>query len=233
MLPDKLLFESLDALRGTGRIDPSWQLVLSVARSPVSIYREGQWVSIDPLERGANITSREGHDLLAYPVAMPEPLTLPRFLTGVRSVSAMLAITPPQLGELVFEKARWTSSGDHAVKEATQSFLETIAGAPDRWFEGAGRDRPAGGWSMWVVGTGKKEGRLAHYMCSPQRLPQSTTISLAVAALRILRGEVSARGVLPAEACFKPASFFEEAAQYARDEDREKPLLWSRFEWLD
>jgi hypothetical protein len=89
---------------------------------------------------------------------------------------------------------------------------------------------------MSVVVTGSKDGRPARSTGRLHPLVESTTIPLVVAALRILRGEVAARGVLPPEACFEPSSFFEEAARYAEDDgqkrDRGKPLVDESFEWL-
>ena len=79
-----------------------------------------------------------------------------------------------------------------------------------------------------MVATGWKDGRRARYTCWPIRLAGP----LAIATLRILRGEVSARGVLPPEACFEPIPFFEELARYRRDEDRDKPLLGEFLEWF-
>jgi hypothetical protein len=60
-----------------------------------------------------------------------------------------------------------------------------------------------------------------------------TTVSLIITALRILRGEVSQYGVLPAEACFELISFLDEASKYLREEYRGKPLLNERFDWLE
>lgn len=70
------------------------------------------------------------------------------------------------------------------------------------------------------------------YACQPMKVPISTSAVLTVASLQILRREVDARGVLPPEACFEPMSFFEETARYAKEEDRDKPLLGESFEWL-
>lgn len=39
------------------------------------------------------------------------------------------------------------------------------------------------------------------------------------------------RGVLPPEACFGPMPFFEEMAQYGKEEDRDEPLLGESLEW--
>lgn len=70
-------------------------------------------------------------------------------------------------------------------------------------------------------------------MCWPALGWDWTTVSFTVSALRILRGQVARRGVLPPEACFDLASFLKDAAQYVSDEHRGKPLLEERLEWLE
>lgn len=230
-LPFDLLLEDIDRVR-KGHVDPSLQLILNIAKGPVRLYRDGHWTDVDPRAHPVEITSPESETVTAYPMGMPEALTLPRYLPGVRSVSCLLGLSPPQVSELFLREAERISRGEATAKEATRSFLETLGTDPHRWFA-----RPAGptlrpGWRMWIVAIGWKDGKRARYACWPLRLPHSTIISLTVGILRILRGEVSARGVLPPEACFEPMRFFEEAAQYAREEDRNKPLLGESLEWL-
>lgn len=78
---------------------------------------------------------------------------------------------------------------------------------------------------------GGRTARRARYACGPARLPQATTVNLTVGVLRILRGEVSTRGVLPPEACFEPMPFFE-MAQYGKEEDRDEPCSAKRWRAL-
>lgn len=220
--------ESANEMRNTGRIDTSLQHIIHAMSGPVRIYRDGRWMDIDPAENRTDITLPEGGTAIAYPYGHSETITLPRHLPGVSDVSCLLGVSTPQLGELLFHEARRTSRGELTVKQATRSFLETIGTDPDRWLETSGGSRSVPGWRMWVVATGWKDGRRARYTCWPIRL----TGPLAIATLRILRGEVSARGVLPPEACFEPIPFFEELARYRRDEDRDKPLLGEFLEWF-
>lgn len=225
------LSQAVDELRKTGRVDTSLQQIVNAMSGPVRIYRDGRWMDIDPLENRVEITLPEGGTVTAYPVGHSEAITLPRHLPGVRSVSCVLGVSTPQLGELLLREARRTLRGEVTAREATRSFLETIGTDPDRWLKTSAGPLAAPGWRMWVVASGWKDGRRARYTCWPIRLG-GTALPLAIAALRILRGEVSARGVLPPEACFEPMLFFEEAARYRRDEDRDKPFLGEFLEWL-
>jgi len=222
--------QAVDELRKTGRVDMSLQETVNAMSGPVRIYRDGRWMDIDPLENQVDITMPEGGTVTAYPVGHSEAITLPRHIPGVRSVSCVLGVSTLQLGELLFREARRISRGELTAKDATRSFLETIGTDPDRWLKTSAGPLAAPGWRMWVVATGWKDGRRARYTCWPIRL--GGTAALTVATLRILRGEVSARGVLPPEACFEPMPFFEEVARYRRDEDRDKPLLGEFLEWL-
>ncbi len=220
--------QAVDELRKTGRIDMSLQQIVNAMSKPIRIYSDGRWVDIDAQENQVNITLPEGGIATAYPYSHSETITLPRYLPGVRSVSCMLGVSTPQLGELLLREARRISSEEITAKNATKSFLETIAKNPDRWLKTPAGPLAASGWRMWVVATGWKDGRRTRYTCWPIMLGWALT----VAVLRILRGEVSLRGVLPPEACFEPMPFFEEAAQDRSAEDRDKPLLGERMEWL-
>jgi hypothetical protein len=140
------------------------------------------------------------------------------------------------VAQLLFGEAEAISRGERSTAEATRSFLEAIATDPGRWLGTMDLTAGAEGWSMSLVATGWKDRRQARLTCRPDPLLESTTIPLTVAAVRILRGEVPARGVLPPEACFEPMPFFEEAARYAEQEEqgehRDEPLVRGSFEWL-
>lgn len=226
------LSEALEELRRTGHVDTSVHEVLSMMSAPVPVYRDGRWTAVDPLENLVEVVLPEHGTVRAYPGSASEGITLPRYLPGVRSVSAVLVVTPPQLHELIFREVRRISRDGLAPADAGRSFLETIRADPDRWLKMPEGVPPAYGRTMSVAATGWKDGRRARYTCWPDGLPSSTSIPLTIATLRILRGEVSARGVLPPEACFEPMPFFEEAAQYAKDEDRDRPLLGESLEWF-
>ena len=225
-LPDDLLREAVDRLRNSGRVDPSWQLAMNNNAGPVRLYRRGSWATVNPLDYSVEIKSPTGSIATAHPDANPEQITLPRYLPGVSNVSCVCAITPPEMSQLVHREAERVTRGEVTVEEATRSFLNTVGGDPDRWLEGS-----APGWDMWLVVTGLKNRSRGRYTCWPVRVG-STGITLAIAALRILRGEVQVRGVIPPEACFEPMSFLEEVGRNTPMEDRDKPLYGDRMEWL-
>lgn len=225
-LPDELLRQAVSELEKSGRVDSSWQLVMNNIRGPVLVYRDESWKAVDPLDHGVEIKSPQGLTLVAYPCANPEQITLPRYLPCVCNLSCVCGVSPPEMSQLVHDEAQRISRDEVTVQEATRSFLKTIGSDHGDWLKGS-----APGWDMWLVATGLKDGRRARYTCWPVGVAY-TSIPLAVTAFRILRGEVSVRGVVPPEACFEPMSFFEEVARYAPAEDRDKPFYGESMEWL-
>lgn len=226
-LPDELLREAVNAFSESGYVDSSWQLVMNNVKGPVRMYRDGSWVSVNPLEQSVEVEMPDGSTMSAYPVEAPELITIPRYVPEVRNVSCVFTITPPQMSELVYREAERISRGEVSVKEASRSFLETLAEDRERWLTG-----DAAGWDMRVVMTGRKGGRLGRYACWPVRVA-STSTPLAVAAMTILRGDVSIRGVFPPEECFEPMPFFEEVARYMPPENQDKPLYGESMKWTD
>lgn len=225
-LPDELMLEAVNAFNSSARVDSSWQLVMSNVKGPVRVYRDGSWISVNPLDHGIDLEMTDGSIKTAYPVEAPELITIPRCVPRVRNVSCVFTITPPEMSKLVYREAERISRGEVSVKEASRSFLETLARNREFWLTGK-----APGWDMRIVMTGWKDGRQARYACWPIRIA-STSIPLAVAALTILRGDVSMRGVFPPEACFEPMSFFEEVALYMPPEDQDKPLYGESMTWM-
>jgi len=222
---------SLARTREQGRVETSWDDILEVYRGPVLMYRAGDWGRVEPRENPVEVVHPSGYRITAYPVDSQEPLTLPRFLPGVKTVSTVLSLIPPPLNELYLLQGQRIAKGETDHAKAALAIMETAVADKERWLTS-----PPGypsGWLMWVSATGIKNGRRVSYMCWPAFYWDWTIVSFTVSILRILRGQVTKHGVLPPEACFKPASFFKDTEQYVRDEQRGKPLLAERFEWLE
>jgi hypothetical protein len=221
--------EQVGDLRKSGRVDTSLQCILNAMGKPARIYSDGRWMDIDAQENRVHITLPEGGTATAYPIGLSQTITLPRYLSGIRSVSVLWGVPNPQLGELMFSVARRISSGKMSAKVATVSFLETIEKDPDGWLKTPPGPLAAPRWIPWVVATGWKDGWRGRYTCWPIKFGHALT----VAALRILRGEVSVRGVLPPEACFEPQPFFDEVVALMPDPPPDGKLFDESFEWLE
>lgn len=214
--------KSLTRAREMGRVETSWDLI-ETAGGPVLTYRAGDWVRIDPLDNPVELLHPTGDKITAYPLDAPSVSTLPHYLPGVNSVSALLGMVPPQLMALFIQKGQRVASGKTGWQGAALDFFETAVADKQRW-----QTTPPGypsGWWMWALAEGYKDGRKAKFMCWPAMFLDWTSVSLVIVALHILRGEVTRRGVLPPEACFDLKSFLKEAATYVGEEHRKKPLL--------
>lgn len=55
----------------------------------------------------------------------------------------------------------------------------------------------------------------------------------ALAALKMLSGEVEAHGVLPPEACFEPTTFFQELARRWGSRPVDDNILIEKLTWLE
>ena len=216
-------------LQESGRVDPSLQMVLNMWSKPVCIYRDGRGTEVDARESGVSIALPKGGIATAYPFSHSNTITLPRYLPGMRNVSVVLGVPNPHLADLMFSKARQISSGELTAKAATQSFLETAGKNPDYWLEVPPGPHSSVWWELWIVATGWKDGRRGQY--TYWLIKGGNT--LVIAALRILRGEVSLRGVLPPEACFEPLSFFDEMASLIPDPPSDGKWFDESFEWLE
>lgn len=223
--------DALDEFRRTGRPNATWHGVFQVASRPVRLYHNREWAVVNPLDRPIDIQIPGNGRVRAYPLGTSDLVTLPRFLPRVESVSNAWCLFPPQVNELVLREGQRMAREHLSPVEAATSFFSTIAADPDRWLQ-IPPGYPARN-ETWATATGWKDGRRARYTCWPLRVPDSTSLALTLATLRILRGEVSARGVVAPEACFDPMSWFEEAGGHAKEEARDKPLLGERFDRLE
>ena len=197
----------------------------------VRTYREGRWIQVNAFESGVEVVlPQTGTPVTAFPVASPEPITLPRHMPGVKTVTSLAGVFPPELGDLWREQARLIAAGKVEASQAARSLLEAVNNDPDRLLA-----RPEGLPSVpvWLTATGVRQGHRARYACWPTAWWMSTGAVIGVAALNILRGEIGKVGVLPPEACFEPLSFFAEVARCGPEQPQDGKLLGESFELLD
>jgi saccharopine dehydrogenase-like NADP-dependent oxidoreductase len=186
------------------------------ASGKIPTFRDGDWVEIDSFESGEDVSFPGMGPYTVYHIGHPEPVTLPRYIPGVKTVSNLGALYPPQLNDLVREQARRVTAGEIDARAAALAFVATVASDPQKWLVGS----PAGiGGGLCATARGLKEGRPVRYTCTVAGMPGggmagATGLPLATAALQVLRGEIKERGVLPPEACIDPLPFFEECKAF-------------------
>jgi saccharopine dehydrogenase (NAD+, L-lysine-forming) len=213
------------------KTDASMELIMRVVSGKVPVYRGGHWVEVDPIDDAVRVTSPYGGDIVAHPVDISDTITLPRTLRDIRDVSVVGCMFPPELDSLWCELGRRIGRGELDESAAAMAFVKHMATLPKEALA-----TPKGyeaGWVMWAEAVGEKDGRRVCYRCWPKGDWATTTSGpLAAAALKILRGEIRARGVLSPESCLDPMSFFSEVARYATERPSDGKLLAESIEPL-
>jgi lysine 6-dehydrogenase len=220
--------QRLAAMRASGRISASWESMLAAASGSPRIYREGHWVDLEALPTGVEVEMPPGRSVTAYPIRLSEAITLPRYLPGVRTVSTLFSLLPPRADALFRAQAQRITAGELEASQAVLSLFEALAAEPD---EALALPQGAPLVPIWVEALGLKAGRRAHYACWPTGSWASTEAILATAALKLLRGEIRARGVVPPEAIFEPIPFFTEVAHWGAQELGAGEVLAESLQW--
>ena len=180
---------------------------------PVRILRDGRLVEVDPSHEAVATRPPVGGPLTLYPLATTEPITLPRHVPGVLSVSFRMSWSPPQINGIYLELGRRIRDDGMDPAEATITLLERIAADPARWLT-----PPPGGNSEflnWATAVGWKDGRHMACTCRPEGNWMSTVAALTVAAREVTRRGFRRKGVFPPEAAFEPEPFLAEVAAQA------------------
>jgi len=181
--------------------------LLDSASGVVPTFGDGTWVDIVGHEHGVDVTLPGGGTVHVYPSGFPEPVTLPRSLPGLRSVSHLVGYLPERVGDLFADHVRQVAAGQCTVAAAQDRFCTACAAEP----AAATAAVPAVPAFTWYVrASGTKAGRRARLTCTSPLT--STEASLVAAALKLLRGDITQRGVLAPEACLEPQSFFRDVA---------------------
>jgi len=200
------------AMRASGRVNASWQTILSFTRGPVRAYRRGAPVALAPFAEARSFVLPEGVPVTAYPVDSAELRTLPSHLPGVADITSEVALFPAQLAALWRAQAARIGRGEVETAAATIAFYDAVAGDLDRWLAS---DTPAPTTSQWAVAEGIKDGRPARYTCWPRPWWLDTAAVVTTAALAMLRGDVPGPGFFPPEARFAPLPFIAAVADSA------------------
>ena len=205
----------------------------------VRVYRDDRWVESDPITTGMGVPLPQGGTATAYAYAGGDPLfgSLSPGASRVPPAEILFSPFPPQLHNLLREQALRVLGGEIDAEAATDAFYETVQSDPHRWLTLADEVIPMP--KMWVSAVGHKAGRAA--WCSCWLTPAMwnvggyflTSVSLAVAARKILRGELRERGVLTAEKAFEPLPFLDEAASLIPDLLPDGRMIGESFEWLE
>jgi saccharopine dehydrogenase-like NADP-dependent oxidoreductase len=202
-------------------------------------YQEEQWVETDPFRSGLEVPLPQGGTITSYPYFSGDPYfgALPRDLSTVPPVEMYFSPLPLQRHDLLREQALRVIRGHVDSDTAVSSFYDSVESDPHRWLTLPDDFVPIP--KMWVRAVGHKDGRAARHTCwlTPAMWNVGgyflTSVALAVAVRKILRGEVQERGVMHAETAFDPQSFFNEVVAVLPDPPPDGRLIDESFEWLE
>jgi hypothetical protein len=222
--------EVLSRWTAAGRVEASWQLIMRLV-GRASVFREGSWIIVDPAEHQVPVKLWPGFEAIAYPVGLPEPITLPRTLVGVRSVESLWAFHPPELNATYLSLGASITEGQLDESAAASRLFEHLGDVPEESLT-----PPSGQPSLLFTvaeAVGTKNGCRTRFRCWRRGDWPTTEAFLAAAALKMLRGEIGHCGVIPPESCLEPMAFLREVTHQAGLHISPEDLLDSRLETLE
>jgi len=202
----------------TGRVSASWQMFMKLVAPPFHAYHNGTLTTIEHKTSQMMMLAPGNGEIPAVLISTPETITLPRSIPGTRDVDALLSWFPFQLNSSYMELGGRITKGELSYSKAGAAFLDSIVAEYRR--KQAVPSGFAGDMMIWTEAKGIKNGRPTTYTCWPASMNWVLTApTLAVAALKILKGEITTHGVLAPESCLDPLPFFKDVARQVSKED--------------
>lgn len=205
----------------------------------VQAYHDGRWVEVDPIRSGLDVPLAQGGTTASHPYFSGDDHwgMLPGDLSALSPVEMWFSPLPPQPQDVLREQALRVLEEKVDADTAVDSCYDSIERDPHRWLTAPDDYIPI--LQMWVRAVGRKKGRAARYDCwfTPAMWDVGgyflTSVALAAAVRKILRGEVRERGVMTAETAFEPLSFFDEVVAVLPEPPPDGRLIGESFEWLE
>jgi hypothetical protein len=199
-------------------------------------FQDGRWVERDPIKSGVDVSLTQGGTTKACPYFSADDFwgSMPQDFAPVAPVQ--MGFLPLQLADIMRPQVARVSAGEIDAEAATDGFYDTVARDPGRWLTLQGELLPI--TKMWVRAVGYKTGRAARCSCwftAPMWDVTGwflTSVALAAAVRKILRGEVRERGVMHAETAFEPQSFFDEVVALLPEPPSDGRMVDEAFEWM-
>lgn len=183
----------------------------------IPVFLDGEFKTVKLFEESGKALEEEfefpligKYGVYAYP--HPETITLPNYIEGVKRVTNLGLVLPPEYAELIKTLVRigMTSSPPLEVGEQTVDPLEFavafILSKREELLKKAGITEPMG--CVTVAVRGKKNGKTQRYYFSlaskGMGMGEGTGIPAAIGAMLMGMGKVEGTGVMPPEACIDP-----------------------------
>ncbi len=190
----------------------AWDHSLHMTLGKIPQYLNGELVLI---EGGTGVTPVQfleplGECHVRY-VGHPQPLTIPRYIKGVKNVIIKGALIPLWVDELIKEQ-RDTGFLSKQPVEIKGTRVVPYDLTLKLWeYIPEGRDRGPQASGLKVIVKGTREGNQVTYTADMVgRMAPGTGLPAAIAALMMNAGHVTAKGVVAPEGCVDPAKFLAE-----------------------
>jgi saccharopine dehydrogenase (NAD+, L-lysine-forming) len=155
------------------------------------------------------------YSVYAYP--HPETITLPKFLKGIKRVTNLGLVLPPDYAELIKGMVRLGITDEEPMEVqghqiAPQEFaVAFILSQRHRLMQEAGLIEPMG--CLKIVVKGNKNGEQSNYIFSMssrgQGMGEGTGVPAALGTMLMATGKVKPEGVNPPEGCVDPLDLLE------------------------
>ncbi|MGC8905809.1 MAG: saccharopine dehydrogenase family protein [Desulfomonilaceae bacterium] len=187
----------------------AWDHSLHMTLGKVPQYLDGELVLV---EGGTGVTPMEfleplGECHVRY-VGHPQPLTIPKYIQGVKNVIIKGALIPLWVDELIKEQrdTGFLSKDPVDIKGAQVAPYDLTLKLWEKIPEGRDKGPQASGLKVIVKGT--REGKKVTYTADMVgRMAPGTGLPAAIAALMMDAGDVTVKGVVAPEGCIDPAKF--------------------------
>ena len=189
----------------------AWDHSLHMTLGQVPQYLDGELVHVEggTDEVTADFLEPLGACVMRY-VGHPQPLTIPKYIKGIKNVVIKGALIPTWVDELIKEQKETGFLGTDPI-EIKGTKITPYDLALKLW-ETIPKDRDNGPQSsgLKVIVKGVREGKKVTYTADMVgRMAPGTGLPASIAALMMAAGDVTEKGVVAPEGCIDPGRFLE------------------------
>jgi saccharopine dehydrogenase (NAD+, L-lysine-forming) len=187
----------------------AWDHSLHMTLGKIPQYLDGklEYVEGGTGEETAEFLQPLGTCQVRY-VGHPQPLTMPRYIKGVKSVVIKGALIPPWVDELIKEQKETGFLGKEPIEVRGTKIVPYDLTL--RLWDAIPKDRDKGPFAsgLKVIVKGERKGKQVTYTADiVGRMAPGTGLPASIAALMLDVGQVTVKGVVAPEGCIDPEKF--------------------------
>jgi saccharopine dehydrogenase (NAD+, L-lysine-forming) len=210
----------------------------------IPVYLDGEFRTVKLFEESGKMLEEDvefpgigTYRVYAYP--HPETITLPRYIKGVKRVTNLGLVLPPEYAELIKGIVRLGITNTEPIKVGDAEIpplefaVAFILSQREKLLEKTGFKEPVG--CLKVVVKGERDGEREKYSFSlsskGQGMGEGTGIPAAIGVMLMGEGKITEKGVLPPEACLNPLDVLMLAQKVLKSSGRgDLPLIIEYFD---